>query len=1485
MISPRERHASRNNWRRRFLAISLAAAVAVPSALSVPAASAAVSSTVADAEAASDPVADGSKSEEDYALEQAAATGQPYELLSARTESSDTWALPDGTWSVKRHGTPVRMLRNGAWIPTDPTLQFAPDGRVSPKASTVAVSFSGGGSGPMLTGVKDGRTLSLTWPKALPKPTLAENVATYADVLPGVDLQLKAEVEGFSQLLVVNTPEAARNPELASLKYELDTVGVTVSTDSETGTVTAANPAGQTVFTSPSPLMWDSTTITSAGTSSAVKALASEGETPADAFVPPPGAQDAHMPTTVSGDTLEITPDQELLTGSDTRYPVYIDPSWAWGERQNWTRVYKAYPKNSYWNSKDVLRVGYEAQSGGSNRISRSFFQLGVADVKSAKIKSATFRIRNTWSWSCQSRPVELHSVGAISKKTTWNNQPTKGALLDTVNDSKGWSQTEDCAAGNLEFDATSPVATAAAKGAASINLGLYASNEADTFGWKKFDPKSFTLEIKYNNPPKKPSGLGTNPRTACTGGGLIGNARVSIYAKIDDKDAGNLTAQYQVFKSGSSTALVDKSIPAAKGKIATLAVPDVYLPTGSYTWRVRGKDHDGDYSPWSTTCTFDVDRTRPGNPPVITSSDGKFPSGEAGWPTVTGKAREAGQFTFAPNGVTDVDHYIWFTDHQPDLGTAAPGTPVTITPPGYGPHLVHAYSVDKAGNRSDTATYLYYATRSTTRDEPGDLNGDGHRDIWSIDSNGTLLTYAGQGNGDFASATNGGGRSFAGASVNSRGDWGQDGYNDLVVLESSEANQNKRLRTYSNAAGNGVVEEASATELTVSCPIKDPGLGCDYGEDWDGDDHWHNAEQVVTPGDLNGDGNPDLLVKQGKRLWAYYGNRTTMMLDSGRAPVLVGDSDWDRFTVIAPGDLNNDQVPDLWLRDDTSGDVYRADGKRGPDGYLDPTTWGTANRTKIATGFTATAYPAIGSVGDVTGDSLADLWARKADNTMYGWPGKTPGSDGITFGSAYQIDGVTGGTHIPAGTTLTAGQSYTTRSAKLTMQDDGNLVITSNADNVLWQSKTGGNPGAKAVMQSDGNLAVISSSDARLWSTNLVKSSADGPGIVTPELTAHGYALLQDRGNLVLYNAKGQSVWSSGTHTRHDYNNDGRSDIANWYSFHDDHDGLHTFLTNSDGAFKDPFVSYESPVNMWNINTMKTVTGDFNGDGHGDMAVWYTYSDNSAKLFTALGKPDGGFNTPVASWKSAPNSWHLPFVTLESGDFNGDGRDDIAVWYAYSAGHDTLFTFTANIKGGFNAPFASHTQQAGRWDVKESKFATGDFDGDGRDDLAALYGYPDGSLKMHTFRTNPTGGFTSNVMSWTSTNWGSFDRSIVHAGDFNGDGIDDIAVWYDRADGKDALHTLTSLSNRDGTFSAPTQGWISAEGVNWYNPHIQIVPGDYNGDGRDDIGAMYGYDNGTVRMFTWISTANGTFTPPTAGWSTPSGWTFSNVTLLRPYN
>ncbi|MEU3838423.1 VCBS repeat-containing protein, partial [Streptomyces sp. NPDC028635] len=971
-----------------------------------------------------DPVATGSKSEEEYALEQAAATGQPYELLSARTESSDTWALPDGTWSVKRYGTPVRVLRAGVWVPTDSTLVFAANGSVVPKATSVAVTFSGGGNGPLLSGVKDGRTLTLTWPKTLPKPTLAENVATYPEVLPGVDLQLKAEVEGFSQLLVVKTAEAAKNPALASLKYKLDTVGLNVSTDPETGSVTAVNPAGQTVFTSPSPLMWDSTTATSGtatATSGARTALAAgaDATAPADAFEPQAGAQDAQMATTVTDSTLEIKPDQALLTGANTQYPVYIDPSWAWGKRQNWTRVYKKYPNTSYWNTKEVVRVGYENETYG---LSRSFFQLDTSNIRGAQVKSSVFRIKNTWSWSCQDRPVELWRVGAISPKTTWNRQPAKYSKIATVNDAKGWSK--DCAAGNLEFDATSVMREAASKQWTSVNLGMYASDETDTFGWKKFDAKTAVLETKYNNPPKTPTGLGTNPNTACVVGGLIGNTRISLFAKYDDADAGNLTAEFQVFKAGSTTPTVSQSIPAAKGKIATLAVPDASLPTGDYTWKTRTKDQDGAYSAWSTTCKFSVDRTRPSKSPVISSP--QFPDGRAGWPLSTGQARTTGTFSLSPNGVTDVRRYYYRTDWDVKLldvpvTTDDPATPeneaaavVKLTPPGAGPHFVYAYSADSAGNVSDTAAYLFYANRSAERDGPNDLNGDGNNDFWSLDANNALLTYAGQGNAQFSAAANGG-ISLANAQVTSRGDWGQDGYNDLVSLEYDGVTKTKRLWTYNNN-GRGAVSTEERTELTVFCPVRNDE-DCVGSDDWAGDDHWYNAEQVVAAGDINGDTSPDILVKQGKQLWAYYGNRGSRTLDGVREPVLVGNGDWDQFTVIVPGDTNGDGLPDLWLRQNATGDIYRVYGTKGSDGNVDVTAWGAAgNRVKIGSGVNAADFPTLGSSGDLNGDGIADLWARKADNSVQGWLGKVPGSDGIAFQASFPISrtqptGTPGGT------------------------------------------------------------------------------------------------------------------------------------------------------------------------------------------------------------------------------------------------------------------------------------------------------------------------------------------------------------------------------------------------------------------------------------------------------------------------------------------
>ncbi|MET9622759.1 FG-GAP-like repeat-containing protein [Streptomyces sp. NPDC006464] len=1057
-------------------------------------------------------------------------------------------------------------------------------------------------------------------------------MATYPNVLPDVDLQVKAEVEGFSQLLVVKTAEAAKNPELAALKFKVDTVGLNVTTDAGTGAITAVNPAGQTVFTSPSPLMWDSTTTASsapAAMQSATASVADTGETPApaDVFTPPVGAKDAHMPTTVANGTLEIKPDQALLTGAQTKYPVFIDPSWAWGERQNWTRVYKKYPNTSYWNSKDDVRVGYETETNG---LSRSFFQFDTSNLKGAQVNRSTLRVRNTWSWSCQDRPVQLWRVGSISSKTTWNNQPGKigTSPLATVNDSKGWSK--DCAAGNLEFDTTGLARQAAAGNWSSVTIGLYAGNESDTFGWKRFDPKTLTVETEYNNPPVTPSALGTNPSTSCTAGGHIGNTRVSLYGTIDDADGGNLQADFEIYKAGQSTATATQSIPANKGRVATWVVPDANLPDGDYTWRVRAKDQDNAYSPWSATCKFSIDRDRPSKSPLISST--QFPDGKDGWPAITGKARTPGTFALGANGVTDAREILYYTDFDPSARAVAPGGSVIVTPPGAGPHYVYAYTVDKAGNRSDTTAYLYYAARSAERDGPGDLNGDGNRDIWTLDKQGSLLTYAGQGSGKFSAAVNGG-QNFQGAHIEASGDWGQDGYNDLVVLKYDAVDKKKKLWAYPNN-GSGTVSNLY-TQLTVSCPVVNEEEGCIGDESWTGNDHWYNAEQVVSTGDLNGDTNPDLLVKQGKFLWAYYGNRSARSLDA-RDPVLVGDGDWDKYTVIAPGDLNGDGIADLWLRDNANGDILRSYGMKAANGYLDPTTWGnTAARVKIGTGVAAATYPVVGSVGDITGDGIADLWARKTDNTVTGWPGKTPAADNVSFAAPFPIDGI-GGARITAGTTLASGQEFNSGNAKLVMQSDGNLVLQTKSGKPIWATNTNGYPGAITRMQSDGNLVVYKADGTtKLWSSNTN--------------TPYSYAVLNPRGVLVLYNASGQGLWTSGSQSRPDYNGDGYTDVLAI----DPHGDMWVYPGTGGTGTSTLGSRYLVGIGWWPDHWTNAYTADLNNDGYTDVVGRTKEGD----LWLYPGNGGTGtysFGAPVL----IGNGWN--YHALGFGDINGDGRTDV---------------------------------------------------------------------------------------------------------------------------------------------------------------------------------------------------------------------------------
>ncbi|MFH9424885.1 hypothetical protein [Streptomyces sp. NPDC017529] len=165
-----------------------------------------------------------------------------------------------------------------------------------------------------------------------------------------------------------------------------------------------------------------------------------------------------------------------------------------------WTSVNKKYPNTKYWNrTGKVARVGHEKQSGGTWR---SYITMNTRDLhNTGPIRSARFRILNTYSWSCSARPVQIRDTNTVDQNTTWNSTVNRNwdryKVLDTVNAAKG-HHANHCPAGNLYFRVTDSAKAAQKYKWRTMTLGLGAQNENDTYGWKKFDATTSTLIVDW---------------------------------------------------------------------------------------------------------------------------------------------------------------------------------------------------------------------------------------------------------------------------------------------------------------------------------------------------------------------------------------------------------------------------------------------------------------------------------------------------------------------------------------------------------------------------------------------------------------------------------------------------------------------------------------------------------------------------------------------------------------------------------------------------------------------------------------------------------------------------------------------------------------------------------------------------------------------------------------------------------------------------
>jgi hypothetical protein len=261
-------------------------------------------------------------------------------------------------------------------------------------------------------------------------------------------------------------------------------------------------------------------------------------------------------------------------------------------------------------------------------------------------------------------------------------------------------------------------------------------------------------------------------------------------------------------------------------------------------------------------------------------------------------------------------------------------------------------------------------------------------------------------------------------------------------------------------------------------------------------------------------------------------------------------------------------------------------------------------------------------------------------------------------------------------------------------------------------------------------------------------------------------------------------------------------------------------------------------------------VVGDFNDDGHADLALT---SDLNNTVVVLKGNGQGGF-TP---FPGSPITVGVFPQALKIGDFNNDGIQDLAVANAYS---NTITILLGNGDGTFTASSASPISSG----ITDFPFflAVGDFNGDGNADLAVVDGndVPNGvENNVSILLGNGEGGFTPAPGSPIYFARGSGPCPIV-AADFNGDGIIDLAVATFDTD-----NVFILLGKGDGTFTVSSQSPIGVGPT-----PFSMTALDYNGDGITDLAvANYGYDfnpnppPGSVTLL--IGKGDGTFLPPGA--------------------
>ncbi|WP_231981329.1 FG-GAP and VCBS repeat-containing protein [Streptomyces malaysiensis] len=241
-------------------------------------------------------------------------------------------------------------------------------------------------------------------------------------------------------------------------------------------------------------------------------------------------------------------------------------------------------------------------------------------------------------------------------------------------------------------------------------------------------------------------------------------------------------------------------------------------------------------------------------------------------------------------------------------------------------------------------------------------------------------------------------------------------------------------------------------------------------------------------------------------------------------------------------------------------------------------------------------------------------------------------------------------------------------------------------------------------------------------------------------------------------------------------------------------------------------------------------VRGDVDGDGYGDLIVAANHeaigdAKRAGSVTVVFGSKDGLSGDAIAFHAPKATAYALFGDTMAVGDYNHDGRDDIAI----SDGTEIqVVSGAANLRETATPKMSSVTPPGGGAGVEH--LSSGDIDGDGFADLVTV-AYQDDPADEGTLGVLPgssTGLKGTSLGEDVPLPFASY-RAVV--GDINGDGKDDVVMDTGFEDGPDDA--------RLRTYPGTATGLDTAHPVNWTGKRQNGMASrltDIDGDGHDDL-------------------------------------------------